>query len=267
LRFRRFNRLFLSPSAIVIRKVKKEIKMRLATLIAAAALGFVFNATAAPLTFFGEDRGVFAQDGTPLAPFPNSTNARNAFLANLVGVGTETFESFAAGTSAPLPLVFPGAGTATLTGGGTVDNNPGTGQNAISGSQWWRTGPNNDFTINFDGPIAAFGFFGIDVGDIGAQLTLTLANGAPVVINIPHTTEPGGPTSGQNGSVIYFGYIDEANPFTSAAFTNVGAFGDDFGFDDMTIGSIQQVVRVPEPPVLLLLGVALLGLGFARRKA
>ncbi|RPI39117.1 MAG: PEP-CTERM sorting domain-containing protein [Betaproteobacteria bacterium] len=152
-----------------------------------------------------------------------------------------------------------------MTGGGSVDTFPGTGQHAISGTHWWRTGANNDFVINFDSPVAAFGFFGIDVGDVGAQLTLTLAGGGAVAIDIPHTVEPGGPGSGQNGSVIYFGYIDEANPFTSATFSNVGDFGDDFGFDDMTIGSVQQVVRVPEPPMLALLALALLGLAFFRR--
>lgn len=240
--------------------------MRRTILAAVVALGFIVNATAAPLTFFGEDRGVFAQDGSVIGTFPNSMNAQTGFLANLVGVGTETFESFADGTATPLALIFPGAGTATLAGGGAVDDDPGTGQNAISGTNWWRTGANNNFVITFNAPVAAFGFFGIDVGDLGAQLTLTLANGAPVAIDIPHTLEPGGPSSGQNGSVIYFGYIDVANPFTSVTFTNVGGMGDDFGFDNMTIGSVQQVVPAPEPSVLALLSLALLGLGFSRRR-
>lgn len=230
-------------------------------VMALTMIGMAGVATAAPLTFFGEDSGIFLQSGAPTgAPRTNADAANAAFLSNLVGVGTETFESFADGTGAPLALVFPGAGSATLNGGGAVDDDPGTGQNAISGTKWWRTGAGNDFTITFSSAVAAFGFYGIDVGDIGAQLTLTLASGGSVSIAIPHTIG-----TGQNGSVIYFGYIDTAAPFTSATFSNPSS-GDDFGFDNMTIGSVQQVVQVPEPGTIALVGGALLGLAGVRRR-
>src|SRR5262245_60416924 len=197
-------------SRLAIRNYNRDPAMKLRTLLTATVVAGAFHASAyaAPITFFGEDRGVFNQDGVQIGVYPNSTGARDAFFSNLVGVGTELFEGYDDATGAPLALVFPGAGTATLTGGGSVDNDPGTGQAPISGDNWWRTGAGNNFVINFSAPVAAFGFFGIDIGDIGAQLTLTLSGGSSVVINIPHTLEPGGPSSGQNGSVIYFGYID-----------------------------------------------------------
>jgi hypothetical protein len=227
--------------------------------IAVVHMALATSAQASPLTFFGNDQGVFFQSGAPTgAGFPNALAARTSFLANLTGVGTETFESFADGTGGPLALTFPGAGTATLTGSGNIDDDPGTGQNATSGNKWWRTGVGNDFSVTFSAPVAAFGFYGIDVGDINSRLTLTLANGGTVVLPIPHPL--GDP---QNGSVFFFGYIDASNPWTSAAFSNP-ASGDDFGFDDMTIGSVEQVTPVPEPSTLAALGFGALGLALVR---
>ena len=73
-------------------------------------------ATAAPMTFFGEDLGL--GEDTRLSSTPNSDVAHANFLSNLGnfgGVGTETFENLAVGTGLPLTLSFPGTGTATLT--------------------------------------------------------------------------------------------------------------------------------------------------------
>ena len=228
------------------------------------------SALAAPLQFFGEDRGVFDNAGSPTGTgHPNATAADISFLANLVGVGTETFEGFSVGDTTPLALSFPGAGAATLEGQGRVDDDPDFGQNAISGSNWWRTGQDNDFVVEFANPVAAFGFYGIDIGDGGAQLTLSLSNGSVVDIDIPHTLEAGGASSGQNGSVIYFGYIDTENPWTRAEFTNAGGSLEDFGFDDMTIGSVDQILPpgVPEPATFALVGAGLLIASFRRRRS
>jgi hypothetical protein len=233
-------------------------------------LGIASSAAAAPIVYFGEDRGVFTQAGAATgAGFANSAAAEASFLAALTGVGTESFELYPDDTGAPLLITFPGAGTATLNGTGAVDNDPATGQNAIDGTNWWRTGAGGDFTIDFTAPVSAFGFYGIDVGDIGAQLTLTLTNGNTVALNIPHTLESGGPGSGQNGSVIFFGYIDSDHSWTRAALGNVGGGGaDDFGFDRMTIGTAEQVTAVvPEPTSLVLLGTGVAGLiAKARRR-
>ena len=51
--------------------------------------------------------------------------------------------------------------------------------------------------------------------------------------------------NGLGGSVLFWGLIDTDNPFTSLTFGNTAAGTDFFGFDDMTIGSVEQVVPTP----------------------
>ena len=226
-------------------------------------------ATVAPahalvLEFFGEDLGL--GEGTPLAAFPNATAAEAQFLAQLVGVGTENFEGFAAGTGAPLNLNFPGAGMATLTGSGSVANvapntTNGVGRYATSGSQYWET--EESFGINFSAPVAAFGFYGIDIGDFEGQVTVTTVGGLNQVFNIGNTI------GGQGGGVLFWGFVSTSpvELVTSLSFGNTAAGVDFFGFDDMTIGSIEQVRPViPEPGTLLLIGSGLAGLAARRRR-
>ncbi len=226
-----------------------------------AALAFATgSAAAAPLIYFGEDLGL--GEGTRLAAHPNADAAQAAFLANLVGVGTEDFEGYAGGTGTPLAIAFPGAGTATLSGGGFVADIPvgtnGFGRYPISGDKYWDTGA-EVFVITFDAPVAAFGFYGVDIGDFSGQVVLELTNGSSTLVNIGNGVGIAG------GSVLYFGYIDTANPWTKITFGNTAAGVDVFGFDDMTIGSVDQVVPVvPEPSTLALLGCA--GLALRRRR-
>jgi len=194
------------------------------------------HALSAPVVFFGEDLG--GGEETPLASWPNSDAARDAFVSNLVGVGTEDFEGFAPGTGTPLPIVFPGAGTATLQGNGEVFEVLGGGTNGfgrypISGTRYWES--SDEFSIEFDQPIAAFGFYATDVGDFQGQLTLTLTNGQTVDLVVPNTI------GGLGGSVIYYGFYDAQDQYTAVAFGNTAPGVDFFGFDDMTIGSLQQL--------------------------
>ena len=115
----------------------------------AAVLAMPITATAAPVTFFGEDLGLGESTRLPAHPFADA--ARALFLSNLIGVGTETFEGFSGGTGAPLPLVFPGAGTATLIGDGSIVSVPsgtnGFGRYPISGDKFWET--YETFSISF----------------------------------------------------------------------------------------------------------------------
>ena len=194
--------------------------------------------------FFGEDQGA----NTSAAPssIPNSIIAANNFLSNLSGVGTETFESYAAGAS-PLLLNFPGVGLATLTSStGTVAS--GVTSNSsfpISGTKSYAPG-SGTFTISFAAPVAAFGFYGTDIGDFNGRITLALNNLTSTTLTVPNTL------NGANGSALYYGFIAQNTneTFTSLTFGNTNAGTDVFGFDDLTVGSLSQVApatSVPEP--------------------
>lgn len=240
------------------------------------ASAFAWNAApahAAIQTYFGED--LHNNPSTQLAAFPNAANAETNFLSNLVGVGTETFETQSGG--APLNLSFPGAGTATLTGGnGAVVSlangvTNGAGRYGITrdggqSERFWevQAGGSGNFVVTFSQAIAAFGFYGIDIGDFGGQLRLQTAGGSSVLLTVPNTVGGGGST---DGSVLFFGFIATtlAETVTSVSFLTSTGGGDVFAFDDFTVGSIEQVQPpgvVPEPMTFLVWGL-LFGIGGA----
>ncbi len=218
---------------------------------------------AAPVTFFGLDQG--PGEYGRLTTYTNATAASNDFLSQLVGVGTETFEGFKDGKNAPLTLTFPGAGTATLSGyGASIDQVTGSGSNgvgryAISGSKFVETG-DKGFTITFADPVAAFGFWGVDIGDFGGDLIIKTTNDT---YTLNTKNNPG-------GSVLFWGIID-TSLFTSITFSNTAAGTDYFAFDNMTIGSLAQInpntgSEVPEPSTIALAGAGLIGLVTAARR-
>ena len=209
--------------------------------------------------FFGEDLNSSATN--PLASFPNASAAEADFLTNLVGVGTETFESFAVGTVDP-NLTFPTPSeviSANLDGNGSVRSvtpgrTNGFGRYATSGSKYFEAvAAEGGNIVSFNEPIAAFGFFGVDIGDFGGQLQLVLADNTTTTLTIPNTiSEAFGET---DGSVLFYGLIaeNEDETFTSVAFElnapGTGTASDVFGFDDFTIGSLEQVnppTSIPE---------------------
>lgn len=232
----------------------------------------------AQTTFFGEDlpNPLFSPSASlsdRLYSFPNASAAQALFLSALTSdVGTETFESgFTQNQSGPINLTFPGAGSATLTGSGVVHRySTGCviGSNALanwcgndryptSGDYFFDTPAGGDFQITFGQAVAAFGFFGVDVGDVGGRLFLDfIGDHGTYTWTVPHTLGSGQSTT---GAVIYAGFVDADRPFTSVRFRN-NSGSDLFAFDDMTIASVEQLQVVPEPSSFLLLATGLLGL-------
>jgi hypothetical protein len=193
-------------------------------------------AMAAPVTFFAED----LNPGGSLTAAVAAEQA--AFLDQLTGVGIESFE----GASLPNIQFTGSAGAidATLSGGGaTINSNPSSGRFATSGSSYVQTSGGGDFTINFSTAIAAFGFYGTDMGDFGNELILRLERegGGSVDVNV------GNNDNSPNGALVFFGLIDSVDAYTGITFLNQPTGTDVFGFDDLIIGDIGQVVTPPTP--------------------
>ncbi len=228
--------------------------------LAAILLIATQTANAATVTFFGEDNA-----GGSL-PTPNSDAAQQAFLDQLEGELIEDFEDIAPGTQFPITVTFNGD-AATLTGTNVIGSTgiaaePLAGRFAISGNQYLNLGTFDaqSFTLTFDSPQAAFGFYATDVGNVEGQLTLSF-DGGPAV-EVAHTiTDP--------GAALFFGYIDRENPFTTVEFGNSAGIDDAFGFDDFTIGRVDQVTIgvIPEPTSVSLLAVGLGSVLLSRRRS
>jgi hypothetical protein len=206
-------------------------------------------AAPSPQIFFGEDLPQF--DDETLLLHPISDGARAQFLLNLSSFVTENFESFAANSPAPLALNFGAFGSATLQDVAVPPGTPGKitqgvapgGLYPISATRFWES--RSAFSITFSQPQVALGFYAVDVGDFDGQLIITYVDGSSHVLTVPNTHS----LTTLGGSVLYFAFIDPANPFIKVTFdnTSVGTpIFDIFGFDDLTVGApLPFVAGVP----------------------
>lgn len=104
------------------------------------------------------------------------------------------------------------------------------------------------------GSFNAFGFYLADASDISANLTLTFSDGSSSGFDI--VTYPQ-----SNGNVRYVS-VTSGMSIVGGTLTFSNSSGNDgWGINNVTVGTL------PEPGTLLLMGLGLLGLGAARRRA
>lgn len=200
--------------------------------------------------FFGEDL-----NNDPLVPlgiYPNANSAEINFWGELASYYTQDFEGITTGEIGPIIMDLGIFGTATVSRGTLQTVSPGltdgAGRYPISGTNYWQGNATGDrLSMSFSNSVAALGFYGVDLGDLGGQLILSLTNGDTRMISVPHTSGTGGSTK---GSVLYFGLIAESTDelFTTLSFDINSPAADVFALDNLTVGS-PLIAPTPHPTV------------------
>jgi hypothetical protein len=165
------------------------------------------------------------------------------FRARLLAPGTEDFESYATNTR-PASLQFGGAsaglsGTYYIGGGLTNPSATHMGVYPFSGSNYLNLTSNAIFTVTFNSPQAAFGFFGADLETNQARVALVTTNGEDLQFSIPVTRPQG------SGGAFFFGVIAPGSPFTAVRLSNTGSAPDGISIDDIVVADATQVIPLP----------------------
>jgi hypothetical protein len=240
---------------------------------AVAAFGMAGAVNASPIFAI---QTTTAPSSNPQAAF----DAQAAFLAQMTDVITEDFEGDMFSSLDMSASFSTQVGTFTATGApgdssnsrcipssGTTcdqmlilnqDDSPFTGRynTTAGGSQWLDSNDVSQLTLNIIDPgfaVNAFGFFVTDATDQGASFRVQFNDGTVV----EQLLSVSGLSTGDHTYVSF--RSTESIVAASILFENFGGSNvtrDGFGIDDVTIGHI-----VPEPSIIALFGLGLLGFG------
>ncbi|NJM56500.1 MAG: PTPA-CTERM sorting domain-containing protein [Synechococcales cyanobacterium RU_4_20] len=244
-------------------------------LLTAIALGTFPQSAQAFRVFSGYDANPSAGTFLHATDRPNSNEAAETFALQLAAgsVSTEGFESFAT-TQAIHGLTTQISGIQTVlsykdagvpvpggSSGSTanVQKATATGINAgmtqsgtfpTEGRQGISINSDNQFEILLGEAIAAFSFWGTDLGDNNNGLTLQLYNGSNLITTAPINYL--GANSGDSSVFFFGGIADAPTEYFNRVVFQTSKTNDAIGLDQFTIAESSQVLNngTPDPTIV-----------------
>jgi hypothetical protein len=191
------------------------------------------------IIFFGEDLN--HSPPNPMSTHPESDAARKNFFSFLKGKNIEAFDGMS-NTDHGDGFSF-NYGNVIYIDGKLTDELE-FGIYPISGSKFLRctTIEGAFLGVEFSAPIAAFGFYGLSMGqrDDQFQLRTSDTSGKTSTFEIMNTIDS------PAGSVLYWAIIDTEVPIAKAEFINAKPVGGmAVGFDNFTTATKNQIKRLP----------------------